>query len=53
MYGRIASALDSTMDHFVSHLTQPEYYNDVEEISDRVHSTVPWIVKKEFGDEVS
>ena len=53
MYGRIASALDSTIDHFVSHLNRPEYHHDLEEIPDRVYSTVPWIVKKEFADEVS
>ena len=53
MYGRIASAIDLTIDYFVTHLTQSEYCVDVEDIPDRVHTTIPWIVKKEFGDGVS
>ena len=53
MYGRIAAALDPTGDYFVSHLTQSEYFEKVEEIPNRIHSTIPWIVKKELGDEVS
>lgn len=51
-YGRISS-YQSTEDYFVSHLTQSEYCKDVQEIPNRVHTTIPWIVKKEIGDEVS
>ena len=54
MYGKMAaSGYQTTNDYFVSHLTQTIYLQDVDEIENRVHSTIPWIVKKEFGDEVS
>ena len=54
MYGKMAaSGYQPTNDYFVSHLTQADYCLDVDEIPNRVHSTIPWIVKKEFGDEVS
>ncbi|KAF6223692.1 hypothetical protein HO133_000535 [Letharia lupina] len=52
MYGTFASSA-STSDYFLSHLTRSEYCEDVQEIPNRVHDTMPWIVKKEFGDEVS
>lgn len=52
MYGMCASS-PSTNDYFISHLTRSEYCQDVQEIPNRVHDTIPWIVKKEFGDEVS
>lgn len=52
-YARFAVTLDSTSDYFFAHLTQSEYCNDAEDIPNRVYSTIPWIVKRELGDEIS
>ena len=51
-YARIAVS-EASIDYFVSHLTKPEYFRDVEEMPNRVQDTMPWIVKKELGDEIS
>lgn len=52
-YAKIGAPADPTIEYFVSHLTQSEYFTDVEEIPNRTHGTIPWMVKKELGDNVS
>ena len=51
-YGKIAAAPDSRQ-YFLTDLTQRKYFEGYQEVPDRKHDTIPWIVKKELGDEVS
>ena len=51
-YGRIATAPDSRQ-YFITDLTQRKYFEGYQELPDRRHDTIPWIVKKELGDGVS
>lgn len=48
----MAAALDSRQ-YFLTDLTQRKYFEGYQEVPDRRHDTIPWIVKKELGDEVS
>lgn len=43
----------STSEYCISHLTKPENFEGVQEIPNRVHDTIPWILKKELGDGFS
>lgn len=51
-YGKIAAA-PASRQYFITDLTQRKYFEGYQEILDRRHDTIPWIVKRELGDEVS
>lgn len=51
-YGKIAAAHNSRQ-YFITDLTHRRYFDGYQEVPDRRHDTIPWIVKKELGDEVS
>ena len=51
-YGALAEAADSRQ-YFITELTQRKYFEGYQEVPDRRHDTIPWIVKKELGDEIS
>lgn len=48
----MAAAPDSRQ-YFITELTQRKYFERYQEVPDRRHDTIPWIVKRELGDEVS
>lgn len=51
-YGKLASPPNSRQ-YFVTDLMQRKYFDGYQEVPDRRHDTIPWIVKRELGDEVS
>ena len=51
-YGTLAEATDSHQ-CFITDLTQRKYFEGYKEMPGRRHDTIPWIVKKELGTEVS
>lgn len=51
-YGKLAAAPDSRQ-YFITGLTQRKYFEGYQEVPSRRHDTIPWIVKKELGNEVS
>lgn len=51
-YGTIAVA-PASRQYFITNLTQHKYFEGYQEVPDRRHDTIPWIVKTELGNEVS
>ena len=51
-YGTLAVA-PASRQYFITDLTQRKYFEGYQEVPDRKHDTIPWIVKEELGDEVS
>ncbi len=51
-FGTMGQATGSR-EYFITELTQRYYFEGYQESPDRRHDTIPWIVKKELGNEVS